>query len=372
MPTAGNIERACELFYSAIADIEALPQALDAIAAVGRSRGATIFPMSLGHPTPICSSGSADYLAAFVAEGWAASNSRMKRGLELTLAGYRGIITDTDMFTPEELRRDRFYNEFIHPRKMGSTAGIVLARSGSNLALPIALDRWAAEGSFQPSDVVRLNQLMSLIAPAANLALQLGLFRSRAFADALAATGKDVLLLSNTGKILHVTPSCERHFNNALVVRDARLHSWQAAADRSLTVAIARATQRATTVDRVADTVVLPRQHGGAPIRAQVVPLVRASEDIFALARAAVIVRDPDIGAAETTNSLASLGLSPAEIRLARHVGRGETLASAADRERITRETARTRLKAIFAKTGTHRQSQLVLLVNGLGVSPKT
>lgn len=59
--------------------------------------------------------------------------------------------------------------------------------------------------------------------------------------------------------------------------------------------------------------------------------------------------------------TIASLfGLTPAEARLAALLARGQTLGAAARHAGISSNTAKTQLRAIFAKTDTHRQSQLV------------
>ena len=56
-------------------------------------------------------------------------------------------------------------------------------------------------------------------------------------------------------------------------------------------------------------------------------------------------------------------GLSAAEARLALHLVAGETLRCAAVKLSITYETARTSLKNIFRKTGTCRQTELVVAI---------
>ena len=63
------------------------------------------------------------------------------------------------------------------------------------------------------------------------------------------------------------------------------------------------------------------------------------------------------------------LALTAAEARLALRIGSGQSLHAAAEAEAVTYETARTRLKSIFAKTGTSRQAELALLVERLGAS---
>jgi DNA-binding CsgD family transcriptional regulator len=56
-------------------------------------------------------------------------------------------------------------------------------------------------------------------------------------------------------------------------------------------------------------------------------------------------------------------GLTPSEARLARRLVTGESLRSAALALNVSYETARTALKVIFAKTDTHRQSELVIVI---------
>jgi DNA-binding CsgD family transcriptional regulator len=108
---------------------------------------------------------------------------------------------------------------------------------------------------------------------------------------------------------------------------------------------------------------VLPRPDA-LPLFIRVVPMAGAAHDVFNLARAVVIVTDPERGGSQTFHILIeTFGLSAAEVRLARRIGRGETVRDIASAERMSVETIRTRLKSVFGKTGTHRQAELALLV---------
>jgi DNA-binding CsgD family transcriptional regulator len=55
--------------------------------------------------------------------------------------------------------------------------------------------------------------------------------------------------------------------------------------------------------------------------------------------------------------------LTPAEAKLASVIARGASPEIAAGELKISRETARNQLKSVFAKTDTHRQSELVALI---------
>ena len=58
--------------------------------------------------------------------------------------------------------------------------------------------------------------------------------------------------------------------------------------------------------------------------------------------------------------------LTPAEAKVAGLVGNGVTLAEAARVSGVAISTVRNQLKAVFAKTETHRQSELVALLSAL------
>ena len=52
--------------------------------------------------------------------------------------------------------------------------------------------------------------------------------------------------------------------------------------------------------------------------------------------------------------------LTPAEAQIALGIAEGKTLAAIAEMRNVAVSTARDQLKSVFAKTGTHRQAELV------------
>ena len=81
-----------------------------------------------------------------------------------------------------------------------------------------------------------------------------------------------------------------------------------------------------------------------------------------------VLVLVTDLGSrslnAGSLDALAGgFGLTQSEIALCKRLLLGETVVEAAEKLGITPGTARTRLKAIFQKTGTSRQAELMLLL---------
>ena len=87
----------------------------------------------------------------------------------------------------------------------------------------------------------------------------------------------------------------------------------------------------------------------------------------------ATFVTDPDEVPAGLVPALQVLfHLTPAEARLASALASGMDLREASRMLDIGRETARTQLRAVFAKTGTTRQADLVrTVVRALPVLPE-
>jgi len=82
---------------------------------------------------------------------------------------------------------------------------------------------------------------------------------------------------------------------------------------------------------------------------------------------ALIFINDPEAQPASRAAVLSGLyQLTPAECRLSDLLLEGLDLATAAERMRVTTETARFMLKRAFHKTGTHRQSELIRFLLGL------
>lgn len=357
-----RFERVSELFYEAAGVPETWPDALDALAEASGAAGAALFPVRPGPPKAIASPGIAELIAKHVAEGWLPSNPRTRRGRELTAAGWLGLMTDRDMFGEEGLPPGD-YTAFLRQHGFGWGAGMVLARAGDDLVIPVGIERRLDEGPFTPAEVSKLNRLMGQLRPAAALALRIGTAGARSFADGVAAIGEDAVLVGDLGNVLYASPGFERHLGRAFALRGGRLAATDTEGECRLAAVIAKATQAGPAARRVGGGIVLPRPEG-LPLFVRVVPMVGAAQDVFNLARAVIVVTDPERAGSQTFHILIeTFGLSAAEARLARRIGRGETLRDIASAEHMSVETMRTRLKSVFGKTGTHRQAELALLV---------
>lgn len=120
------------------------------------------------------------------------------------------------------------------------------------------------------------------------------------------------------------------------------------------------------TIGAPAPTLFVSRPSGGRPLSVAVAPLNgnKAATVLPGSARVGVFITDPErLRVPDRDEIRRSLHVTPAEADLLRLLASGHTLEQSASRLGVTLETARTRLKSVFAKTETHRQADLVRLV---------
>ncbi len=122
-------------------------------------------------------------------------------------------------------------------------------------------------------------------------------------------------------------------------------------------------------------SILLRRKGGGRPLFVEALPLPGGAADCawtgnwtgHGVNGLILLVRDllaPSARAVEPL--LEPLGLTTAEARVAALVGRGASPREAAATLSVGESTVRTQLKAIYAKLGIHRQSELAVLVTRL------
>lgn len=361
-----QFNHAAELFYEAAAMPERWPSALGFLGNSFGAMGVVLLPVHTG--SAICSSAVEGIIADFVACGWFPDNPFMRRGLELTRAGRQGLISSAEMLTPEEMARDPFVNEWRRKVGIGPEVGVLLVNQPPDIVMPITINQRPTDEPYERAEIVRMNKLLALLKPATSLALKVGFSATRRLVDSIAQLGREIILFSKSGRVLHAPAEFEKRFGDALHLRHGTLSSWDPDANERLSSAVKRATDKASAGERVAQSFTLPRKQGGLPLIGQVVPLTGAAHDVFMLARAVLVILDPLAKLDATAAVIRELfGLTPAEARMALRIAAGEHLTDIVAAENITIETARSRLKLVLAKTGTHRQAELAILISSFG-----
>ena len=104
---------------------------------------------------------------------------------------------------------------------------------------------------------------------------------------------------------------------------------------------------------------------------ADAMPVTSFGSDLFNAGRIVLVLTDlTHLSVPDETRLSLVFSLTAAEAKLAKTLASGHGIEAAADSLRVNRETARTQLKAVFAKTNTRRQAELVALVARFRPSP--
>lgn len=186
-------------------------------------------------------------------------------------------------------------------------------------------------------------------------------------ADAVQLMHCGVILVDREGRMLFANAVAEQilRANDGLSSdRQRRLRAGSSRDNQALKQTIA-----APAMPRQGQiTFIISRPSGAVPYELSVAPANHPA--LMSLANAAhaiVLITRPKIDGKLSMRILQShYGLTAAEIRLCEALLDGGCLAEIAERIGVAENTARTRLKQVFSKTGTHRHSDLILLLVGL------
>jgi DNA-binding CsgD family transcriptional regulator len=181
-----------------------------------------------------------------------------------------------------------------------------------------------------------------------------------------------VLTVGPTLRVGFTNPAAETllRVGDGLRLRNGHLTTSRPADERVLAAAVSVACNRtdqtnSATPRRACDLIRIFRDDVHPPYRACVFPLKpgHAVCGLASVSQAVLFVDDPNQDAIPGDLISRAFQLTPAEARLAVHLTSGSTLSDAADVLGVTYNTVRAQLRAIFDKTATHRQTELVRLL---------
>lgn len=271
---------------------------------------------------------------------------------------------DLQWWSAAEMRRIPFFAELVHP------AGIQHAlhcfpRKGSDGAawveVTLHFHRQAALEAGEPA----LAPLQDHLRRAYTLGEQLGAaqLRGRQYAEALDQVSDALASLDVQGRLVFANASARKLFaagHGLSLARDGRIVLADPDARRCLA--------RALTCCPVSSDPFVARRLDRRPLRLQLLPLGGA-DGRRGGAVALLTLRGPEAAQPTPLQMLQrSYRLTPAEAQLAQALATGVTLKRFAQQQELGYETVRTYLRRIMAKTGTHRQADLVRLVMGAQV----
>ena len=221
----------------------------------------------------------------------------------------------------------------------------------------IALLRSPARPAFGKLACQRLSHLLPHLNHA--LALALALEHSRQ-CEALALSALDhiglgIVLLNATGEVLHANVRARTLLDRARVQHAPRLRMPSRALQQRFDASLASAARGESSVLHV---------HAPTPLIFNIQPAL-ADSPANLPTPITLTLTSPLSSACELSSSLLQhYDLTPAEFRLCQALSEGRSLKACAQTWNRAYDTLRSQLKIIFGKTGTHRQAELVALLD--------
>ncbi len=171
------------------------------------------------------------------------------------------------------------------------------------------------------------------------------------------------IALDQHGFIDEVNAAAEAVFDNDVKIKDRRLFVRDPAA-RALLKEVIDQLRTSPRLNPLATDPIIVQRRDKMPVIVRIWPCDWAAhspaQDVCALLTLNALGPKPGPPAAILAKTFR---LTPAEAKLACVIARGVSPGIAAGELKISRETARNQLKSVFAKTDTHRQSELVALI---------
>ncbi|MER9963206.1 helix-turn-helix transcriptional regulator [Mesorhizobium sp. M0045] len=360
MGAAFDLDSISSAFAQAALDPGLWGSAMEAVSEATRSYGAILFDANNHLPGIPRGRTLEPSFDEYVRGGWIHRDIRYRIAPVLH---QRGAGVDLDIVSEAEMARHPYYQEFLAPFGLRWFAGVKVA-AGDDLWC-LSIQRTSRQGPFDRREVIELADLSQRLGTAAAFASAIGYARFEAACDAFMATGTPAAMLGRDGAVVGINGPAEALLDQDLRIVSGRLVSGSRNAtdtfDRSLNELL-----RTPGSAAMVPPVQLPRPHsGGRPLLAYLLRLPKVTHNSLSPCQAAAVFVDPDIRSRPTETVLMScFGLTLAEAKLAGMLAGGDCLLAVAEHLCITYETARNQLKAVFAKTETHRQSDLMALLS--------
>ncbi len=331
--------------------LEDLAKAIDGM-------GGCLFTVVRGASAYVASQSMAPHLDAFMRDGWTELNTRSARAIALDRPGF---VTDPDIYSAAELETEPIYRDFLRPRGMGWGAGLYIPLPTGDM-LAFGLERSSDKGPLESRYVEALDRLRPHIVRAAAISARIGLDKARAGADMLETLGLPAAVLGAQGQLL----ACNRPMEGLIpeVIRDGstRLQIADKKADALLEAALAASSRsNGRTIAQSFPITDKERRTSGV---VHLLPARGAALDLFSRIHSVLVVMPLSVPNAPQAKMLQVMfDFTPSEARIAAALAEGRSIDAIGEDFSIARETVRSHLRSIFAKSGVSKQSALVRLL---------
>ncbi len=313
------------------------------------------------------------YAAGF-AEAFRASYDARYAGCNLWLASERPftqkrVMTGDEVIPYWELTRSLFYEEWLRPQDCYHAIFGVVRRAAPELIV-LAAHRPLHARPFGAADKRAVGAILPHLERA--IAVEARFMRqnsqSAVILELLGHLPEATFLVDRAARLRASNPAGDALLarRDGLVLAQRSLACATPRENRALRRLIAATT---ATIGKRLDSgrLVVSRPSGRPPLLLAVLAMTHPLLGPIGTPEpvAAIVTKDPERLAQLSEDELNALySMTCAEARLALLIRHGLTLQDAARRLHITKNTARTHMKAVYAKTGVHRQADLVRLLD--------
>lgn len=345
---------AVALLYEAAAIPEVWPAAIARLSSMAGCYGGLLFTHSQNGTNWVSCDPVRPIVQKFIDDGWMQRNARME-GL-LAHCG-TGFVSDHDVFSDEELEKMPVYREFLIPNGFGWAAAThVRSASGDNIIL--SLERRYDRGPVSRREIEVLDGIRPHLARAAVLASKLQMQRAQASLDAFEKAGSPAALVGAGGAVKAINPSFEVLSGQVIIRARDKIALDDGRANALLQKALSEIAH-----DQLGDTrsIPVPRKDDRPPFIIHVLPIRRQALDIFARAQAMLVVTTSERSLQIEASLLCELyDLTRAEAAVANGLLEGLTANELSTSRGVSRETVRSQIKKVLAKTGCRSQADFV------------
>ncbi|MGX9392264.1 helix-turn-helix transcriptional regulator [Nitrobacteraceae bacterium UC4446_H13] len=355
-----SFDQAVQSLLDAAIDPTHWTDAMEMIAQYADAVGAVLLQVKGRGPGTPHSRSMQEVYEVYFRDEW---HLRDERNRGLPYARNKGIFTDQDFASREELASSDYYRGFLAKFDINWSAGISFANNDDEWCLVI--ERGDKQGFFSTSEQKELVRLRPYLNRAALLSSNLSFANATGMVDAYQSLGCPSFLLDRDGRVIRVNTVAEKLIGDGLSLAQGVLGCSLADDNRELAGLVARLCRSPGIADTDALPPVVVRRPTKRPLIVEGIRIAGMASAVFSSAKAILLISDTERPSADPSMDLLreTFGLTRAEATLVSHLAREVPLPLAAELLGISFETARSHLKHIFAKTGTNRQSDLLRLI---------
>jgi DNA-binding CsgD family transcriptional regulator len=357
MPLTEETERALEACHDALLVPERWPTALQHVADALAVSSCTFTPMDGDRGCVPFSTGHLEFVPL-----WCRNQSHAPcpfTGKALPFVS--NYVIDDQFLKADDRKKLPYFHETAGPGNREWWAGGSFAIADRQWILSVYRDR--SRGRFSNSDGRYLARVAPEFGRIWALAEKLEAKKVSSTLAILDQMKCPALMIDSRGAVRNLNRLAESLLERDLYLHHGRLWSSDPTSNRRIKLLVEAILATTPGITPSLNQVVINRAN--APwLLIEAMPVTALGSDFFNEGRALLLLTDLTEPAASDARLLAIvLGLTPAEAKLAAKLASGSGIEGAAASLGLSRETVRTQLKAVFGKTNTRRQAELVALV---------